>query len=644
MAGGTFGGGSGAELDPYLVEDLADLDAIRNDTTASYKLVNDIDAAETSTWYSGNGWVPIDGWIGILDGNGYKIDGLYVNRDIASGLFKETDSGGVIKNLGLENVDISGNNSYYNGAFVGRNYCDIYNCYSTGVINNPSGNDQGGIVGRNNYSTSEIKNCYSLCTVTGNNQVGGLVGRNDGIITNSYCAGNITGNFSVGGVVGINAGGSASDCYWDINVTGISSDAYSGSGTTGLTTSEMQNPINFSSWDTDIWFLENNEYPVLIIFIELFIDNLTLNPFYPWEGVTSNINLQGTLKELEDNVINVQYRLLLNGNHIYPPEPYPDTLALSGTEDIVPTMTDYTSPSGEVIESGNYNDNNEGYRAFNDNIDGSSSAWISANPVCWLGYHNTESKIVNKYRITSRDFSNADTISPKDWTFEGSNDGGTTWDVLHTVTDETGWTQQETREYTFDNEVSYSSFRINITSNNGHGTYSSIGELELFEYSGDIGFTLMNPTPQSIDINLDASLFNVGSNTLVMEVNSDELLSERQILSLTIIKEDRDTFTIERDLVYDGSHILTGDVILDSGNGITINGSGTGEAVIEIPTEGKYKIDSITVDADTESINTFDIEENMDNVTSLNGGLVFEKEIDTNDYEALNKITIDKLI
>lgn len=60
------------------IYDIADLYGIRNDLTANYILMKDIDmsedTAEGGDWnLTGHGWTPIDGFAGTFDGNGHRI-------------------------------------------------------------------------------------------------------------------------------------------------------------------------------------------------------------------------------------------------------------------------------------------------------------------------------------------------------------------------------------------------------------------------------------------------------------------------------------------------------------------------------------------------------------------------------------------
>ncbi|MBN2139352.1 MAG: hypothetical protein JW720_16230, partial [Sedimentisphaerales bacterium] len=96
----------------------------------------------------------------------------------------------------------------------------ITDCYATGPV---TGDDRvGGLVGRNEYGI--ITNCYATGSVSGHDYVGGLVGRdNYGNITNCYAAGSVTGNTSVGGLVGGNyEPKSTSNCYTTGLIQGVS--------------------------------------------------------------------------------------------------------------------------------------------------------------------------------------------------------------------------------------------------------------------------------------------------------------------------------------------------------------------------------------------------------------------------------------
>ncbi|MFO7922353.1 MAG: InlB B-repeat-containing protein, partial [Bacteroidales bacterium] len=249
--------GSGTEEDPYEIASLADLYWVSvnpSEWNKHYLQTADIDASATSFWNSGEGWMPIGNsntrFGGSYDGDGYAVDGLYINRpdNDYQGLFGFTQSGSSILNLGVTNTDITGSNHV--GGLVGRTeYSSISNSYSSGSVSGI--NFTGGLVGYSygspiseSYSSgivsgsyyagglvgiyyySSISDSYSSGIVSGNDRVGGLVGYSSGApISNSYSSGSVNGNNYLGGLVGM-------FYYSEIN-NSYSSGSVNGSGNIG---------------------------------------------------------------------------------------------------------------------------------------------------------------------------------------------------------------------------------------------------------------------------------------------------------------------------------------------------------------------------------------------------------------------------
>jgi len=228
-------GGSGTAIDPFLVYDVASLKKVGSGTDgwtldAHYKQTADIDLASVSNWK------PIGTssarFTGSYDGNGKTINNLTINAPTEDyqGLFGYIHSGAVVKNVGLVNCTIVGND--YEGGVVGYNYGTVQDCFITGIVSVTSRG--GGVVG---YNIGTVQNCYSKASVTECD--GGVVGRNGGTVQNCYATGNVsgagvvgynsgtvqncyaTGNVSGwGGVVGLNHGGTVKNCYSTGNVSG----------------------------------------------------------------------------------------------------------------------------------------------------------------------------------------------------------------------------------------------------------------------------------------------------------------------------------------------------------------------------------------------------------------------------------------
>jgi len=204
------------------------LDAVRDNLAGSYILMNDLDANSAGytelaspTANGGKGWRPISGFSGTFDGQGYEIRDLFISRPEQDyvGLFGSLGEGGVIKNVDMMNVSVTGR--YNVGGLIGMNYGIVNNSYSTGNGNGTA--DVGGLVGENRGA---VRNSSSTASVTATSwpyagAVGGLVGDNaySGAVINSYSTGSVTGDRYIGGLVGVNKG-NISNSYSTGSVTG----------------------------------------------------------------------------------------------------------------------------------------------------------------------------------------------------------------------------------------------------------------------------------------------------------------------------------------------------------------------------------------------------------------------------------------
>ncbi len=203
--------------------------------SSHYIQTADIDASDTINWFEEQGWNPIGYWITSLDnrpftgsynGENHSIDAIYINRpnNDGVGLFGNVE-GATIENLGLTNIDITGNNTV--GSLVGAQHATtIINCYSTGSINGTGYVGYvGGLVG-GQLDNSHIVDSYSSVSVGGTGYlefVGGLVGGQSGsVINNSYSSGSVDGDSQVGGLVGTQVNSTINDSYSTGSVNGYS--------------------------------------------------------------------------------------------------------------------------------------------------------------------------------------------------------------------------------------------------------------------------------------------------------------------------------------------------------------------------------------------------------------------------------------
>ncbi|MGB4498981.1 MAG: MBG domain-containing protein, partial [Methylococcaceae bacterium] len=288
ISGGTFLrtlGGNGSSS-PYQITDVYGLQGAKGFLSSSFVLANNIDATGTSGWnWDGdvyyNGFEPIGNsedhfFTGTFNGQNHTINNLTITRPWeygGIGLFSH--SNGIIQNLGLTNVSISGGSIV--GSIVGFNSGSVSRSYSTGAVSGT--NYIGGLIGKNYSGT--VSDTYSMVSVTGNEKVGGLVGAIDGtnpIIENSYSTGLVSlkensGSTYIGGLVGYSLGynggqvGTITNSYWDKDTTRqpISAADVNNNSGMDLTTAQMQQSANFIGFNfANTWTITNgSSYPHL---------------------------------------------------------------------------------------------------------------------------------------------------------------------------------------------------------------------------------------------------------------------------------------------------------------------------------------------------------------------------------------------
>ena len=218
IAGMVSCGGDGT---PTTVEirDWHDLDAVRDSPGSDYLLMNDLDSI-TSGYQElaspaangGKGWQPIERpFAESFDGQGYEIRDLFVSRpdERNVGLFGLVCEEGVIQNVGLMNLAVTGNE--YVGGLVGENLNGtVRDCYSNGNV--VGDRHIGGLVG---WNWGSVSNSYAAGSVSGSGYGGGLVGDNSGTVSNSYSTGSVTVLSYVGGLLGCNRLGTVSNSYYN---------------------------------------------------------------------------------------------------------------------------------------------------------------------------------------------------------------------------------------------------------------------------------------------------------------------------------------------------------------------------------------------------------------------------------------------
>ncbi len=247
----AFDGGDGTVSDPFHISNLIQLQNIKMNLSAHYKIIYDIDASDTNNWNEGKGFDPIgekgNYFKGSLDGGNHEIRSLYINRRDQQrvGLIGFANQA-IISNVVMVDVNVRGRSHV--GGLVGSNF-DTYlvNCFSSGeveslehttgglvgwnngIIDNCSSTGNmtgegiriGGLVGEN-YFIGSISNCSSSTILRSSADFcGGIAGVNGGDIFNCHTTGDVYGNNYTGGLIGSQFAGNISNCIASGNVNGI---------------------------------------------------------------------------------------------------------------------------------------------------------------------------------------------------------------------------------------------------------------------------------------------------------------------------------------------------------------------------------------------------------------------------------------
>ena len=237
-ANGCITGAAGTSLDPFLIEDVVNLECLRDN--ASYywhrgyyfKQTADIDLSATTDWTHGIG-DDSDTFNGTYDGDGFTIDALTVNGTTETGLF-DNANGATLMSITLVDPTVTSSFGYV-GALAG--YVDDTTSISdVHVINGgagatvfSAGNSYGGLIGSASGG-SVITNSSSAARVAGGFSAiaGGLIGIAENVsITDSFA----TGDASAVGVAGSLVGAAVAP----VNITrsfstGNATDSLSGAG------------------------------------------------------------------------------------------------------------------------------------------------------------------------------------------------------------------------------------------------------------------------------------------------------------------------------------------------------------------------------------------------------------------------------
>lgn len=134
--------------------------------------------------------VPI--FYGSFDGGGHTISGIDIKtKGSQIGFFRSIESGASVYNLKLEGKVAPKGSATSVGILAGENRGSIASCFVSG--SSAGENDVGGLVGKNCYG-GMISGCSAEVSVSGKLRTGGIVGSNQGVIESCVSKGEVNTN------------------------------------------------------------------------------------------------------------------------------------------------------------------------------------------------------------------------------------------------------------------------------------------------------------------------------------------------------------------------------------------------------------------------------------------------------------------
>ena len=321
--------GAGTKINPYKIyryNDLKYIGKYEYGLDAYYKLMGNIDASRSfkencnadSTLCKG--FEPIGEFSGVFIGDNKIIAGLNINRpdEDSVGLFRSLAKGAKVSGIVFDTASYFGEDYSYEynrdkGVIQGRNYVGtlagvdngaelerIYVKYrisgedyvggiigmkTSGSLSLSASRDTvsgkvyvGGLVGgmRSLRTPNTIKDCYSIATVLGEQNVGGLTGySNTAWVENSFGAGNVVGTSDFGGLVGKDVKSTYTSVYYDSTLWQTKTTA---AGEL-RTTDQMVQKETFKDWDFEkTWrIVADTTYPYFTWVVTSYYLSQTMN-------------------------------------------------------------------------------------------------------------------------------------------------------------------------------------------------------------------------------------------------------------------------------------------------------------------------------------------------------------------------------
>ncbi|MDR3021578.1 MAG: hypothetical protein LBU60_02735 [Clostridiales bacterium] len=195
----SFDGGTGTQQDPYLVSNSRHLNNVRYNLDSYFLQTDNIDASDIENFTPiGNVSIP---FAGDYNGSQFIISNLNIDSTSKTGVGLFAFLTGTVDGVKLYDSKISGESNV--GGIVGINKGVIKNSTNQASVTATKSN-AGGIVGLNQGIVQTSSNRGNVRTSAVGFSAGGIAGTNFNDIIDTYNLGNISGGTYVGGIVGSN--------------------------------------------------------------------------------------------------------------------------------------------------------------------------------------------------------------------------------------------------------------------------------------------------------------------------------------------------------------------------------------------------------------------------------------------------------
>lgn len=344
----SFAGGNGSPTSPYLIENGAQLrlmlekhSTYETSSGVYFKLTKDIylsnvldgkpvsEVINKKNWLEGYGSVvpsgsKVNSFNGSLDGNGHVIYGMYIKGAYSAGLFPAISGQAEIKNLGMENILITGGNGFA-GALAGQAFyysnakgsAKISYCYVKDAVigENENVESAAGFIGATVDGSINFKDCASYNLTLSNWPSKGLPG---GFTGTAWSGGSLKFEncFTVGYFI-TNQNVSKAVCT-NVYTNTARPEGNTTEGVTVLTTAQMKGNaaktnLKGFNFEND-WSVTTDSYPVLKNGAGRWQYDTTSEEGKVWNGKIALTYASGTGSESDPFIIKTGGQLALLAN------------------------------------------------------------------------------------------------------------------------------------------------------------------------------------------------------------------------------------------------------------------------------------------------------------------------------------------